>query len=93
MSDSMRHVEVLHRDGGVVEVSMNRPAKRNAMNKRLWAEIGHVFAEVREQCGFFMHVVCIARPLVACHCQWHAYSSAGCNCCITHSSPAMPPKQ
>ena len=42
----LEHVLVEPAGDGVVEVRMNRPEKRNAMNVQLWKEIGHVFEDV-----------------------------------------------
>lgn len=34
--------------GNVFEIRMNRPERRNAMNTRMWREIGHAVAVVAE---------------------------------------------
>lgn len=38
------HLEYV--DEHILEVRMNRPEKRNAMNKQLWMEVGHCFSQV-----------------------------------------------
>lgn len=43
---SLRYVRVRLVGDHVVEVRLSRPEKRNAMNRRMWMEIGHVFADV-----------------------------------------------
>lgn len=43
---ALQHVQVVPHGGGVVEVRLDRPAKRNAMNKRLWQEVGHIFSQI-----------------------------------------------
>ena len=40
---SYEHIVVEWRSAHVAEVRMNRPEKRNAMNMKLWQEVGHVF--------------------------------------------------
>jgi enoyl-CoA hydratase/carnithine racemase len=47
--EPLEHVKVIPLGGGVVEVRMDRPEKRNAMNKRLWSELGTVFSSVIPQ--------------------------------------------
>lgn len=39
---------IVERDGGVVTVTMNRPAKKNAANGQMWDELFTVFAEVAD---------------------------------------------
>ena len=39
---------IVERDGGVVTVTMNRPAKKNAANGHMWEELREVFAEVAD---------------------------------------------
>ena len=43
-----QHIVVSRPDdsSGVAVVSLNRPRKRNAINSKMWKEIGHVFSEV-----------------------------------------------
>ena len=43
-----QHIVVSRPDDspGVAVVSLNRPRKRNAINSKMWKEIGHVFSEV-----------------------------------------------
>jgi enoyl-CoA hydratase/carnithine racemase len=40
---------IVDRAAGVVTVTMNRPAKKNAMNNAMWRELGEVFAEVGDR--------------------------------------------
>jgi delta(3,5)-delta(2,4)-dienoyl-CoA isomerase len=49
-----QHVLVQYVRTGVVEVRLNRPGKRNAMNNQLWKEVGHCFEELlpaEQKCG------------------------------------------
>ena len=39
-------VQPVENHAGVVEVRLNRPKKRNAMNQALWREVGRCFTEV-----------------------------------------------
>lgn len=42
---------IVARDGGVVTVTMNRPARKNAANPTMWAELKATFAEVAANRG------------------------------------------
>ena len=48
MTTTYQHIVVSRPDDcpGVAVVSLNRPRKRNAINSKMWKEIGHVFSEV-----------------------------------------------
>jgi len=43
---SYKHLRLIRHDRHVLEVRMVRGKKRNAMNKRMWMEIGHAFSNV-----------------------------------------------
>jgi delta(3,5)-delta(2,4)-dienoyl-CoA isomerase len=48
------HILVQYVQSGVLEVRLNRPKKRNAMNNQLWKEVGHCFEELvpaEQECG------------------------------------------
>lgn len=40
---------LVSRDGGIVTVSLNKPAKRNAVSFAMWRRLGELFTELREQ--------------------------------------------
>lgn len=42
-------VLVEHDDGGIVTVTLNKPAKRNAVSFAMWRRLGELFREFREQ--------------------------------------------
>jgi Delta3,5-Delta2,4-dienoyl-CoA isomerase len=46
VSDLYQNILVQYVEPHVVEVRLNRPAKRNAINTRAWHEIGHAFSEL-----------------------------------------------
>ena len=43
---NFKHISVDSLGEGLFEVKMNRPEKRNAMNTKMWREIGQCFTEV-----------------------------------------------
>lgn len=40
---------IVGRDGGVVTVTMNRPARKNAITRTMWRELRQIFAEVADR--------------------------------------------
>jgi enoyl-CoA hydratase/carnithine racemase len=42
----MTDLVLLERDGEIAQVTLNQPAKLNAINNRMWARLGDIFAEL-----------------------------------------------
>ena len=54
---SSREAVLLQPDGGVLVVTLNRPERRNAVNRQMWRELREVFIGARDDAGVHAVVV------------------------------------